>query len=73
MGMAHFTSGKSGYDYYSYQKRIRSNPNAFTDVLISRDKLIEILTLEDKYRASKEYQDKYNEKDDLQWYENAND
>jgi hypothetical protein len=60
MGMAHFTSGKNGFDYWTTNKNRVSVPF---------DKLVEILKLEDQYRASQEYQDKYSEKDDLQWYD----
>jgi len=61
MGMLHFTSGKSGYMYYGTSMpavRIR----------IPREKLMEILKLEDTYRASREYQDMYSKKDDLAWF-----
>jgi len=59
MGMMHFTSGKNGYEYWDHNEaRFR----------IPREKLIEILKLEDKYRSSAEYQNKYSEKDELSWY-----
>lgn len=63
MGMAHFTSGKNGFDYFSHSKY--GYPHG---VSIQREKLIEILKVEERLRISKEYQDKYNEKDDLKWY-----
>jgi len=62
MGMAHFSSGKNGFEYWTFNS---------SKVGIPFEKLEEILKLEDKYRASKEYQDKYSEKDDLQWYEDV--
>jgi len=59
MGMAHYSSGKNGFQYYS-ELHIARIPDA---------KLKEIYILEDQYRSSKEYQDKYNEKDDLNWFQ----
>lgn len=63
--MAHYTSGKKGY----YEYNTPNGEQIEGHVNIPKEKLIEILKLEDQYRASKEYQDKYSKKDDLQWYE----
>jgi len=62
MGMMHSTSGKNGYTYYT---------NPYGDAvgcLIPKDKLIQIMKLEDTYRSSEEFQQKYSEKDDLAWF-----
>jgi len=60
MGMMHFTSGKNGYEYHH-----GSNP---PHIRIPKEKLIEVLKLEDIYRSSPEYQAKYSQKDELSWY-----
>jgi len=54
--MRHFTSGKDGFDYYA------------SDHLIPKEYLIPIMRREDELRASPEYQAKYTEKDELQWF-----
>jgi len=59
MGMMHYTSGKNGYEYY------QPRPNCFR---MGKGKLIEVLTLEEHYRSSEEYQLKYSQKDDLGWF-----
>jgi len=64
MGMGHFTSGKSGYKYWG----LPCSPNEMS-VRIPPEKLATILLLEERYRASQEYQDKYSERDDLEWFE----
>jgi len=57
----HMTSGKAGYNLYSDQPRIKL-------FHIPKEQLIEILRNEDQLRSSKEYQDKYSEKDSLAWF-----
>jgi len=59
MGMMHFTSGKNGYNYYARDPSI---------LRIPKEKLVEILKLEDSYRSSEEYQTKYSQQDDLSRY-----
>eukprot|EP01127_Copromyxa_protea_P007248 TRINITY_DN1716_c0_g1_i1.p1 TRINITY_DN1716_c0_g1~~TRINITY_DN1716_c0_g1_i1.p1 ORF type:complete len:167 (-),score=20.11 TRINITY_DN1716_c0_g1_i1:657-1157(-) len=61
MGMAHFTSGKRGYVMYT-------NADGHLPIPIENSILYRILTLEDTYRASEEYQDMYSQKDDLSWF-----
>jgi len=61
MGMTHMSSGKTGYNMYSDPPRSKT-------FNIPKEQIIEILRYEDKLRSSKEYQDKYSEKDSLAWF-----
>jgi len=59
MGMYHSSSGKHKYDY-NYVK---------TSFTLPKEVLKQVLINEDKLRASPEYQSKYNENDNLSWFE----
>jgi len=57
--MYHSSSGKHKYDY-NYVK---------TSFTLPKEVLKQVLINEDKLRASPEYQSKYNENDNLSWFE----